>query len=73
MENSKLSKNEMKNLLGGAQSGSTCSTTCADGTKISITCDGTCSATTGVSVLCLGGGGAKYCHGKEPSNKILQY
>jgi len=47
-----LSKNEMRNLLGGAQSGSTCSTTCKDGTVISITCTDGCISSNGQYVSC---------------------
>jgi len=43
MKSSKLSKNEMKQVLGGVGSqGSTCSKTCPDGTTVSITCTASC-------------------------------
>ena len=66
MTNSKLSKNEMKKVLGGVGATS-CSTTCKDGSTItSSTCKDGCVATDGVSVICLGGGESKYCPGHEP-------
>ena len=79
MENSKLSRNEMKKVLGGALSGTTgqvngveevtCSTTCPDGKPISITCSsGACVAINGKSVSC--GGEKKEC--ASSSNLMVQ-
>ena len=53
MEKFNLSKNEMKKVLGGAQNNSTtCSTSCKNGTTISITCVGPCWAESQVKVFC---------------------
>jgi hypothetical protein len=71
MENTKLSKNEMKKVLGGASGlmESNCSTTCKDGSSVSITdCNGTCVATYQVSVICVEQPSKnKYCPGCEPT------
>jgi len=49
----KLSKSEMRQVSGGAESGSTCSTKCKDGTTISIKCTtGDCVASNGHFVEC---------------------
>jgi len=65
MTNSKLSKNEMKKVLGGTGSTS-CSTTCKDGSTVSITgCIGTCMAEDKQYVTCSGTNNSltKYCPG----------
>ncbi|MCL2313448.1 MAG: hypothetical protein FWC41_13410 [Firmicutes bacterium] len=68
MEIVKLTKNELRHVLGGAGQTTKCSTSCADGTSISVTCEGGCTATPNVSVTCTTGG-TKYCPGKDPINK----
>jgi len=53
MKSLKLSKNEMRQVLGGVGSqGSTCSTTCKNGETISITCKGACMASNQQYVMC---------------------
>jgi hypothetical protein len=70
MENQKLSKNEMKKVLGGASGGpvgAACSTTCKNGSPISITdCLGTCIAIDQQSVHCSDPNKDKYCLGFGP-------
>jgi len=54
MDTMKLSKNEMKKVLGGADSGSTCSTTCNNGETITVNCTGGCIAADKQYVACTG-------------------
>ena len=62
MTNSKLSKNEMRKVLGGVGSGnSSCSITCKDGTTISITCNSSCSAVNEKYISCPDTGVTQYC------------
>ena len=52
MDTMKLSKNEMKKIFGGVDTGSTCSTTCSDGESITVTCTGGCVAADKQYVSC---------------------
>ena len=75
MKNFKLSKNEMKQIFGGAQvgAGSTCSTTCKGGNSISVTCSGGCTTSDKEWVACTGtedNSKTEYCPSKEPQKSI---
>ena len=54
----KLSRSEMKGIMGGTYS--TCSTSCGSGTSVSSSCAGGCGSQDGVKTYCNGSDGSQY-------------
>jgi hypothetical protein len=61
MEKMKLTKNEMKHVLGGAVNASTCTLVCANVKTVKVTCNCGCRSMT-TYVTCTGGEG---CNDRE--------
>jgi len=62
----KLSRNEMKNVMGGIRTGggATCTASCSDSTTVSIECTGDCTARDNVGAFC--GTEKKCCNPNAP-------